>query len=173
MLTTDRLVIRAFHRDDTAALAAYRSDPVVARYQSWETPLSLKDAAKAVAEYAADDPDMNGWYQWAIDLNGVLIGDIGVNVHDNCMQAEIGFTLAAQYHRRGYGTEAVERIVEHLFADRRLHRISAECDARNVASARLLRKVGFRQEGLLRRNTWTKGEWTDDMVFGLLETDPR
>lgn len=173
MLTTDRLAIRPFRPDDAAAFAAYRSDAEVARYQSWDTPLSLEDAARTVAGYGADDPAMIGWYQWAIDRDGLLIGDIGVNTHDNRMQAEIGFTVAASEQGKGYGTEAVGRMVGYLFAERGLHRISAECDARNEASARLLRKVGFHQEGLLRSNTWIKGEWTDDLLFGLLATDPR
>ena len=47
----------------------------------------------------------------------------------------------------------------------------AECDARNVASARLLERVGFTREGLRRRHTWIKGEWTDDLLYGLLEED--
>ena len=49
-----------------------------------------------------------------------------------------------------------------------LHKVSAECDARNVASARLLERLGFTREGLLRRHTWIKGEWTDDAHYGLL-----
>ncbi|RSM90451.1 N-acetyltransferase [Kibdelosporangium aridum] len=173
MLTTDRLAIRPFLPDDAAAFAAYRSDAEVARYQSWDTPLSLEDAAATVAGYGAGDPTMTGWYQWAIARDGLLIGDIGVHTHENRMQAEIGFTIAAAEQGKGYGCEAVGRMVEYLFGDRGLHRISAECDARNAASARLLRKVGFQQEGLLRRNTWIKGEWTDDLLFGLLASDPR
>lgn len=49
--------------------------------------------------------------------------------------------------------------------------MSAECDARNTASARLLERVGFTQEGLRRSNSWFKGEWTDDLLFGLLRRD--
>ena len=84
------------------------------------------------------------------------------------MQAEIGFTIAAAVQGNGYGQEAVRKMLEHLFIDVGLHKISAECDARNGASAHLLSRVGFRQEGLLRSHTFAKGEWTDDMMFGLL-----
>jgi aminoglycoside 6'-N-acetyltransferase len=111
-----------------------------------------------------------GWFQYAVELRSVpgLIGDVGVNLHDNRMQAEIGFTLAAAYQGHGYATEAVRRVLDHLFTDRGLHRVSAECDARNVRSAQLLERVGFRREGHRVANTWTKGEWTDDLLFGLL-----
>ncbi len=49
-----------------------------------------------------------------------------------------------------------------------MRRLAAECDARNVASAALLRRLGFTLEGRRRAHTWIKGEWTDDLVFGLL-----
>jgi len=48
---------------------------------------------------------------------------------------------------------------------------SAECDARNERSARLLERVGFRREGYRPACTWAKGEWTDDILFGLLAAD--
>jgi len=169
-LSTPRLVLRRFRPDDAPALAAYRSDPQVARYQSWAAPVSLAVASVLVDALAAGDPDVPGWFQYAVELRSApgLIGDVGVNLHDNRMQAEIGFTLAAAYQGRGYATEAVRRVLDHLFTDRGLHRVSAECDARNVRSARLLERVGFRREGHRVANTWTKGEWTDDLLFGLL-----
>ncbi|GAA1284287.1 GNAT family protein [Saccharothrix xinjiangensis] len=173
MLVSERLVLRRFRPGDAEAFAAYRSDPEVARYQAWDTPLSLEQAAAAVARHAAADPDRVGWFPYAIALDGELIGDIGVNLHENRGQADIGFSLATPFQGRGYATEAVERVVRHLLLDRGLHRVSAECDPRNTASARLLDRVGFRREGLRRENTWLRGEWVDDLLFGLLAPDYR
>jgi RimJ/RimL family protein N-acetyltransferase len=169
-LTTDRLVIRRFRAADAGALAAYRSDPAVARYQSWVAPLSTEDAAELVRVFQAGDPAAPGWFQYAIALrdDDVLIGDVGVNRHDNGMQAEIGFTLARSSWRRGYAYEAAGRVLEQLFRVDGLLRVSADCDARNQASARLLDRLGFHREGLRRAHTWIKGEWTDDLLFGLL-----
>jgi aminoglycoside 6'-N-acetyltransferase len=82
--------------------------------------------------------------------------------------ADIGITVSAAHQRRGYASEAVSRILEHLLTERGLHKVCAECDARNTASAALLRRAGFEQEGLRRAHTWVKGEWTDDLLFGLL-----
>ena len=67
--------------------------------------------------------------------------------------------------------EAVRAVLDHAFRVQGLHKVSAECDARNTASARLLERTGFTREGLLRRHTWIKGEWTDDLLYGLLEVD--
>lgn len=170
---TQRLVLRRFCEGDAPALAAYRSAPEIARYQSWGIPVSLEAATALIREVAERDTHMPGWFQYAVELRTdcTLIGDIGVNLHENQRQAEIGYTIAAEYQGRGFATEAVRRVLEHLFVDRRLHRISAECDARNLPSARLLERLGFRREGYRVANTWLKGEWTDDLLFGLLATD--
>jgi aminoglycoside 6'-N-acetyltransferase len=169
-LSTQRLVLRRFQASDAPVLAAYRSDPDVARFQSWSAPVSQEEAAALVRAYAGGDPRTPGWFQYAVELAAghTLIGDVGVNLHDNRMQAEIGFTLAAGYQGHGYATEAVRRVMEHLFDDQGLHRVSAECDARNTSSARLLDRLGFQREGHRPANTWIKGEWTDDLLFGLL-----
>jgi RimJ/RimL family protein N-acetyltransferase len=170
-LSTERLVVRRFRVGDAGAFAAYRSVPAVARYQSWAAPYSIDEAAKAIQQSASRDPLLAGWFQYAVERDGVLIGDIGVNLHENLMQAEIGFTFAPEYQGQGYATEAVRGLLGMLFVERKLHRVSAECDARNVSSARLLERLGFRLEGLRISNSWFKGEWTDDQLFGLLRTD--
>lgn len=169
-LRTRRLVLRRFRGDDARALAEYRSDPAVARYQSWDVPVTLAAATELAEVFAAGNPAQPGWFQYAIECrsDGALIGDLGVCLHGNLMQAEIGFTLARGYQGRGYAGEAVGQILQHLFTQRNLRRVSAECDVRNVPSARLLRRLGFAEEGCRRAHTWLKGEWTDDLLFGLL-----
>ncbi|MFE0631356.1 GNAT family N-acetyltransferase [Streptomyces sp. NPDC058864] len=170
---TPRLRLRRFRPDDAPDLAAYRSDPAVARYQGWSAPVSPKEAADLVEGFAAADPEEPGWFQYAVELaaTGELIGDIGVCLHTNRMQADLGFTLGRAHQGHGYATEAVTALLDRLFTGRGLHRVSAECDARNTASARLLERVGFRLEGRRPAHSWIKGEWTDDLLFGLLAGD--
>ncbi|PSL56671.1 aminoglycoside 6'-N-acetyltransferase [Saccharothrix carnea] len=172
-LTTERLLLRPFTAADAPAFAEYRSDPEVARYQGWEAPFSLAQAEEFVRDVAAADPTAPGWYQFAVEADGVLVGDVGVGLHENRMQADIGYTLATAHQGRGYATEAVRRVLAYLFEVRGLHRLSAECDARNIRSARLLTRLGFRQEGHRVSSTWLKGEWTDDLLFGLLAVEWR
>ncbi|MEZ0094248.1 GNAT family N-acetyltransferase [Streptacidiphilus sp. EB129] len=170
LLETPRLQVRRFRPEDAPALAAYRSDPAVAFYQGWTAPVSAEAAAALVREFAAADPGRPGWFQYAIELRaeGCLVGDVGVKLHENLMQAEVGFTLARERQGQGYATEAVRAVLRDLFERRGLHRVSAECDARNLDSARLLERLGFQEEGRRPANTWMKGEWTDDVLFGLL-----
>ena len=106
----------------------------------------LLDAARALThEAGTHSARLPGWTQYAVELRSdhTLIGDVGVNLHDNRMQAEIGFTVAAQYQGYGYASEAIRRLLEHLFTDDGLHRVSAECDARNLRCVRLLGRIGF------------------------------
>jgi RimJ/RimL family protein N-acetyltransferase len=169
LLDTPRLCLRRFRPDDAPALAAYRSDEAVARYQGWTPPVTRNAADTLVRAFARGDPDRPGWFQYAIELkaDGCLVGDVGVNLHDNRKQAEVGFTLAADRQGHGYAGEALTAVLRDLFG-RGLHRVSADCDARNLRSARLLDRVGFRVEGRRPAYTWLKSEWTDDLLFGLL-----
>ncbi|MFD3442419.1 GNAT family N-acetyltransferase [Streptomyces sp. NPDC058685] len=169
LIDTPRLRLRRFRAGDGPALAAYRSDPAVARFKAWEAPVSPESASALVREFANGDPAEPGWFQYAVELTaeGVLVGDVGVRLHDNRMQAELGYTLAADRQGKGYATEAVRAVLGDQFT-RGLRRVSAECDARNTPSARLLERVGFQLEGRRPEYTWFKGEWTDDLLFGLL-----
>ncbi|MEV0227611.1 GNAT family protein [Streptomyces sp. NPDC050704] len=175
LLETHRLVLRRFRAEDAAPFAAYRSDPVVARYQGWTAPVPLDEAVRTVRGYAGGSPEEPGWFQYAVELKDdrCLIGDVGVCLHENLMQAEIGFTLAGDRQGHGYAAEAVRAVLGELFERRGLHRVSAECDERNIRSARLLLRLGFTREGLRREATWIKGEWTDDLLFGLLAAEWR
>lgn len=173
LITTERLVLRRFRTSDAPVLAEYRSDPEVARYQSWDAPFPLLRAETAVANFLASDPDRPGWFQYAIERAGDrrLIGDVAVHLHDNLKQAEIGFTLATTFHQQGYATEAVHAVLDRLFRLQGLHKVTGECDARNTRSAALMERLGFTREGRLRQQTYLKGEWTDDLIFGVLATE--
>jgi aminoglycoside 6'-N-acetyltransferase len=173
-LQGERVVLRRFTESDAPALLAYRNDPEVVRYDGPWSPLADLDTARAeVARFAGRDPRLPGWFQYAVDVGGLLVGDVGVGLAENLRQAELGIRLARLHQGRGYAAEALVLVVEHLLVERGLHKVSAECDVRNVRSAALLRRVGFRDEGLRRSHTWIRDEWTDDLLFGLLATDPR
>ncbi|GAA0559591.1 GNAT family protein [Paractinoplanes ferrugineus] len=172
-ITTERLILRRFRPADAPILAAYRSEPEVARYQSWDAPFPLLKAETAVVNFMESDPDAPGWFQWAIErlADRRLLGDVGVRLHDNLRQAEIGFTLATEHQKQGYATEAVRGVLDRLFRLQGLHKVTGECDARNASSAALLERLGFTREGRLRQQTFIKGEWTDDLIYGLLGSE--
>jgi aminoglycoside 6'-N-acetyltransferase len=175
VIETLHLRLRRFRIEDAASFAAYRSDPEVARYQSWESPYAESRARRFINEMAAAEPGIPGeWFQVAVAQRATdeLIGDLAfcVLVNDP-RQAEIGFTIARAQQGQGYGTEAVIELSEYLFSQLGLHRIRANCDARNLASRNLLRKAGFRLEARLVEASWFKGEWATEEWYALLRRE--
>jgi RimJ/RimL family protein N-acetyltransferase len=174
-LAARRIALRRFQPGNVEAFVAYRSSAQVARYQTWDAPYLHAAGEEFVAQMMARDPDTAGqWFQFAIVLQstGELVGDCAAHPHnDDIRQSEIGFTIAAEHQGRGYATEAAGSLVGYLFERRRKHRVTACCDARNAASARVLERLGMRREGHLRESTWAKGEWTDDLLYALLHSE--
>jgi RimJ/RimL family protein N-acetyltransferase len=155
-------VLRRFRPEDLDAFVAYRSNPVTARYQSWDAPYRPSQARQFLEELEAVHPDTPGeWFQFAVTLRHTdrLIGDCAANVEaEDSRQAEIGFTLAPQHQVYGYATEAVRGLLRYLLIERGRHRVRATCDDRNTGSVAVLERVGMRREGHLLESTWSKGE---------------
>lgn len=174
ILKTGRLVLRPFEERDAAAFAAYRNDPLVAEYQGWELPYTPQQVAEFVATMRGREPATpRQWYQLAIERrdSGAMIGDCGFVVLGDGRQAEIGFTLAREQQGQGYGAEAVGRLLDYLFGELQLHRVQANCDVLNPASARLMERVGMRREAHFVENCWMKGRWTSEFWYGLLRRE--
>jgi len=84
---------------------------------------------------------------------------------------EIGYILVPSERGKGYCTEAVNLMVDYLFLSKEIRRIQAQTDLRNVASQKVLEKVGFKKEGTLRRNFFTRGEWRDAYIYSILREE--
>jgi RimJ/RimL family protein N-acetyltransferase len=173
-LATERLVLRRLGDADAHALAAYRNDPEVARYQTWER-CSLAEAKALITEYRNQAFGNPGeWIQAAIALRTTdqLIGDVAMKLqrHDP-RQAVVGFTVARSHQRRGYAREILSAIFDYFFLVMGLHRVSADCDPRNMASWGLMESLGMRREAHHRRNFWSKGEWADEYIYAVLRDE--
>jgi RimJ/RimL family protein N-acetyltransferase len=174
-LETQRLKLRPFQETDLDAFATYRSDPEVARYQSWTTPFTLDQAKDFFEELKRSQPGAPGmWYQLAIErqIQPGIIGDCAFHIiAKDDRQAYIGYTLSRQYQKQGYATEAVGCLLNYLFGTLGLHRVIAICDAENPASARLLERVGMRREGHFIENIWFKGAWGSEYSYAILHSE--
>ena len=173
-ILTGRLRINDLTPRDAPALFNCHSDPEVARFQSW-LPDSVSDALAFIVRNASTPFNQSdSWYQLAIRsaVTDELLGDLGVHflAHDD-HQVEIGFTIAPAHQRQGIGKLAVVALLDYLFTVLNKHRVFASVDPRNEASIALLRKIGMRQEAHFRQSLFWKGEWVDDMVFGLLRSE--
>jgi aminoglycoside 6'-N-acetyltransferase len=100
---------------------------------------------------------------------GAHIGDVAAGVDaDEIRLATIGVTLATSAQGQGYAGEAVAWLLDYLFLDRRKHRVTADCDARNSKVIALLEHLRMRREAHHLHSAWWKGEWVDEYVYALL-----
>jgi len=142
------LVLRRLSPADLHAFVAYRADPELGRHQGWQ-PMDREASLAFLREMAAAEPCAAGaWFQLGIArrADDRLVGDIGVRVQGDG-SAEIGFTLAREAQGRGWGVQAVGEALAMLFEGIGIHRVVAVTDERNVASVRLLERLGFAGTG--------------------------
>jgi RimJ/RimL family protein N-acetyltransferase len=176
-LTSTRLIVRRFASSDAEALASYRSDREVARYQDWDCPYPISEARKFIAGLQQLAPGTPGaWFQFAVSLadSGALIGDAALHVSTaDARDAELGFTFAAAHHGQGYATEAVRAVVRYAFMQLAMERVFSRIDSRNVRARRLLERIGFRQEGEPLERAWFKGDWSTELLYAQLESEWR
>ena len=101
-------------------------------------------------------------------LGGINIGNVRRGVSQS---ASLGYWIGKKYSRNGYMKEALKLLIPSLFVDLRLNRIEAATLEENIASKNLLKKIGFKKEGVLRKYLKINGTWRDHILYGLLEND--
>jgi RimJ/RimL family protein N-acetyltransferase len=172
IITTERLLLREFEESDWQAVLAYQSDPLYLRYNPWthRTEEDVHNFVRSFIRWQEDRPRRK--FQLAIVLQAErrLIGNCGIRItNSKPWEADIGYELDNRYWGRGYATEAAQAILAFGFEELGLHRIWAHCIAENVASARVMEKIGMRQEGHLRETEWMKDRWWDALLYAILE----
>ena len=135
---------------DAPAFAAYRSEPAVARYQSWTAPYPLESAHRLIDEQPAE-PTAGGWIQLAIEHDGQLVGDVAVGLSGDGKVATIGYTLSSAHQGSGLATEAVGAVVDRLFDElgRAPRRGLARPAQRRVRTGRRAARLRVRGHGRL------------------------
>ena len=173
-LTTERLLLRPLVQSDFEAVHTYASDPEVCHYMNFgpnteeETRVFLRASAQGWAEEPPDN------YEFAVTLrgNGDLIGTCGLHLGP-FRRAEIGYIYRREAWGQGYGTEAARAVVDFGFRQLGLHRVQARHDAPNVASGRIMQRLGMTCEGRFREAVYRDGEWHDVLLYGILEEEWR
>lgn len=168
-----RVRLRPYRAGDREALLAVFGDPGVVRYWSFPVWTSLAEAdaflAPLLAPRAPDDEPTS--VPWAIaDLaTDALLGTTTIFALQREQQrAEVGYSLASAYQGRGLASEAVTLALGHAFDVLELRRVEADVDPRNLPSCKLLERLGFKREGLLRERWNVNGEICDTALYGLL-----
>ena len=174
-LVADRIVLRGYRAGDLADFYALHSDPRVMRYWSFPAWTQLSQAQPRFdGALAGRDPDRLLCWTIAGRDDDRLIG--GVTLHSiNREQgrAEIGYALRPDHWGLGYAQDALRLALAHAFEELGLRRVEADIDPRNESSCRLVERMGFVREGLLRERWLVAGELCDSALYGLLARDWR
>lgn len=174
-LQTERLVLREVHPSgDLDAMFALFGDPEVARFTD-TGPLASVSEAQEVIDWISWIFEQRRGLRWALALRDdeqLMIGTCGYNHWDRSTNsAEIGYDLARRHWGRGLMTEALQALVRFGFERMGLNRIEADVTVGNDASGRVLEKLGFTEEGVLRQRGFWKGRYHDLSMFSLLRED--
>ena len=174
---TERLRLRPFTRGDVEAVYAYRRREDVARYL-FDVALSREECAMAVQQRigqvaleANDDKII-----LAVDelATGQLIGEVSLIWRSvEARQCEIGWIFNPERHGKGFATEAARALLDLAFGPGDMHRVMARCDARNLASSRLMERLGMRREAHFREHSIVKGEWDEEFIYAILRREWR
>jgi RimJ/RimL family protein N-acetyltransferase len=169
-LLTPRLTLRPLAAADAAAIFAIFSHPEVMRYWSSPPYTDVAQAHTMVLNCQA------GWETGDYLTLGIerrsdaaLLGTCTLfSFSATSRRAEMGYALGRPYWGAGYMHEALTALVAYAFTTLDLHRLEADIDPRNTASARTLERLGFRYEGLGRERWIVEGEISDTAWYGLL-----
>jgi RimJ/RimL family protein N-acetyltransferase len=174
-MQTERLVLRPFEDSDLTALYEMQSDEEVVRYLYYDVR-ALDDVRPSLTRKIAGVTvagEGDGLAAAAVlRATGELVADVSLWwISEGHAQAEIGFVVHPAHQGRGYATEAARPMLDFAFNSMGVHRVIGRLEARNIASARVMEKLGMRREGHLIENEWVKGEWQSEAVYAILARD--
>ena len=171
-LATDRLLLRPFTADDLDDVLAIHERPDVVRYLYWDVRSRDEVRDLLARRERLDRIEREGDALLLAVVrrsDGRVIGELTLRwTSTEHRQGEVGFVFHPDAQGQGYAREATTVVLDLAFDRLGLHRVYGRTDGRNGASARLMRRLGMRQEAHFVHNEVFKGEWGDELVFAIL-----
>ncbi len=169
-LSAANISLRALAVTDAPAIYSYARDPEMARYTLW--PAHQSEAFTRAFLARLTSPVVSSW-AISLDVTGEAVGMVflhSLNVQHR--KAELAFNVARAHWGRGVATVAATAVRDYAFLELKLHRLEATCMPRNVASRRVLEKIGMKAEGVMRRSHQRWDGFHDMELFAQLSDDP-
>lgn len=174
MIKTSRLLIRRFQNQDYKPLYEYLSNPIIYKFEPGE-PISLEEAKEIIRERA------QGMDFWAVVRNNDqrLVGHLYFHQTEpkEFLTWELGYIFNPVFQNQGYATESALGLIRYGFKHLGVHRVIAHCNPANIASWRVLEKIGMTREGNFRKNIFFhtnqdgSPNWIDTFEYALLKED--
>ncbi|MCK5785584.1 MAG: GNAT family N-acetyltransferase [Candidatus Sabulitectum sp.] len=172
VIETARLILRPFTTGDSAFVQENAgSEEIYRNTLGMPHPYTEANAVEWISTHAAKFYLGQG-IELAVTLkSGELMGVVGISVSKNHNRGELGYWFGKPYWNKGYCSEAAAALVEYAFSEMGLHKITSRHFLHNPASGRVLEKIGFTKEGILRDEYMKDGNYISASVFGLLKAD--
>ncbi|WP_158056898.1 GNAT family N-acetyltransferase [Halorussus halophilus] len=158
------VTLQTVEQEDIEFVQDYVNDPDVRAGLSMSMPINGKQEQEYFEERISGDDDVH----LLICADDEAVGMISLTLDDRHGSAEIGISIAPEFHGNGYGTEASRLLTTYAFDELRMHRVMARAYAFNEGSKCIWEKLGFEQEGLHREAAFTNGEYVDVVFYGAL-----
>ena len=174
-IVTERLVIRRYTHDDIPDVLRFVSQPSVAKVTPERIPPTEEGVRKYIDLQISYQPfEKDKVFELAVERkeDGKVIGLLGLIRRDH-RQGEIGWGLGVEYRGQGYATEAARALMDYGFNSLGLHRIYADTSTDNLASWRVMERLGMRREALLKGSVYEEGKWSDQYIYGMLADEWR
>lgn len=174
----NKVILRPLSEADIEDFLAYRSDPLVCRYQGFE-PYTKEKAIAFLQTHNWIDLQRKGeWMQMAIvgQQDGDLLGDAALRFLEYQPQiAEVGCTLSQRYQGQGFAHSAMQLLLSSIFKQTNVHKVNALMDERNTAAVHLVEKLGFKREAHFRQSYFDKIDdaWMGEYQYGLIKSEAK
>jgi RimJ/RimL family protein N-acetyltransferase len=166
---TERIRLRAIEPGDWEVFFRWNQDEDMTRALDWVWFPQSREAVRRWAEEASLCRPENDAFHWVIeDVDGMVVGSIATHDCDRRSGTfAYGLNVLPEHRRRGYASDAIEVVLGYYFQELGYQKVTVNVHAFNEASIRLHERLGFRQEGRLRRMVYTRGQHFDSLIFGL------
>ncbi|MGC5771615.1 GNAT family N-acetyltransferase [Paenibacillus sp. ALJ109b] len=172
-LETERFVLRELTKNDSPELFQCFSLDEVTKFYDVESFTNIKQAEDLIQRWN-ERFETGQAIRWGITLKSEnkVIGTCGFHGWmKKHYKAVIGYELTPEYWHQGFMTEVVEKVIEYGFNTLGLNRIEAFVEPENVGSRKVLEKIGFREEGILKGNFYWKNRFVDNAIYAFLKKD--
>jgi RimJ/RimL family protein N-acetyltransferase len=157
--------LRVIEKEDLSLIKEWVND---LRFIGEYGPLTQETVGELEKEYERTISNGGKWF-FIEKKDGAKIGYVAHYLARK--QREIGYGVIPRERGKGYCTEAATILVDYLFLLKDIMRIQADADSQNMASRRVLEKVGFKKEGVLRKLYFEQGEWRDSVLYSIMREE--
>lgn len=171
-ISTERLNLREIKQEDAKSIYKLLSDPEVIKHDTFELFTNIKQAEDMINWFSNEYKQKRAIF-WGISLKNEseVIGFCKCEVEIPKVRADLGYDLRSEFWNMGIMTETLGAIIDYTFNTIGVNRIEATVSTENNASIRVLEKLGFVKEGILRERSYWKGNCHDMMMLSILKNE--